>query len=88
MNDKTKSNDEVEQADTKAPLVERLVMWLRPSQFVAGCICTACAISLIQDWYGLEGYIAHLQKYWTDGAYTVPMAIVIWLLTIVLMRDK
>ena len=66
----------------------KIINFLRPSQFVSGCISTICAISLIQDWYGLEGYIAHLRDYWVDSAYTVPVAVIIWLWCAVTMRGR
>lgn len=61
---------------------------MKIDRFTAGLISMACAISLIQDFYGLEGYISHLREHWTSGWYTVPLALIVWGATMYKMERK
>lgn len=44
--------------------------------FWEGMMAYAFATSLIQDMYGLEGWLAHIKTGWIDAKYSVPIAIV------------
>jgi len=39
--------------------------------FRAGIVAALSAHMAIQDWYGLEGYIQHLQTWWVDVPWWV-----------------
>lgn len=67
---------EQKESTRRVSAVERFVNLARPRPYVAGAIACACAISLIQDFYGLEGYVEHLRAHWISGWYTVPIAVV------------
>lgn len=35
-------------------------------QFATGVATTLGVVMMIQDWYGLEGYIQHVRDHWID----------------------
>jgi hypothetical protein len=44
--------------------------------FWEGVMTCACVSSLIQDFYGLEGWIAYVKAGWIDAKYSVPIAVI------------
>jgi hypothetical protein len=44
--------------------------------FYAGMVVTAAVELLVQDYYGLEGWIVHLRGMWWPASITTPIAIV------------
>jgi hypothetical protein len=49
----------------------------------------ACVSSLVQDMFGLDGWVAHVKASWIDAKVTVPLAIVGLLLVVVnIVMDK
>lgn len=44
--------------------------------FWEGMMTYICATSLIQDFYGLEGWIEHIKAGWIDAKYSVPIAVI------------
>jgi hypothetical protein len=46
--------------------------------FWCGVTVSVAVTSLRQDWYGLEGYVEHLQSSWVSGWWTVPFALTLF----------
>ena len=42
--------------------------------WLAGTLSTLGGIKLLQDWYGLEGWVAQLQENWRPAWITVPLS--------------
>ena len=57
-------------------------------RFSAGGLVASCCLSIIQDLYGKEAYIEHIKNHWVSGLYTLPLAIIIAIITILNMEDK
>lgn len=57
--------------------------------YICGALFHAAITSLMQDWYGKEYYIEHLNKNWVSPWISVPIAIFYILYsTYVLFNDK
>ncbi len=46
------------------------------NQFLNGCLAVIACRSLIQDFYGMEQWLAIERAGWVSGWYTVPVALV------------
>ena len=55
---------------------------MKIDRFTSGVVCMACSMSLIQDFYGLDGYVERLRNNWIDGIYTIPIAIIVGIITL------
>lgn len=54
----------------------------------AGIIIAFSTVSLIQDYFGLDGYVEYLQENWISSWYTIPIAIVLICVAICLMEER
>ncbi len=50
--------------------------------FWSGLFLSTAIRSLLQDSVGLEGYIEHLRNHWVDASITVPLALVLLVVTV------
>lgn len=53
--------------------------------FWSGVLLITALRSLYQDWHGLEDYIESIQQYWVSALFTVPLALVIFAISIALL---
>lgn len=44
-------------------------------KFLAGYLCHAAMVSLLQDYWGMEGTIRHMVNGWVSAWITVPVAV-------------
>lgn len=57
-------------------MFERFKQLMMLGPYAAGCVSGLSFHSLIQDYYGREGYIQHLRESWITESISVPIAIV------------
>lgn len=56
--------------------------------FWNGIMTYACVSSLIQDMFGLDGWVAHIRASWIDAKFTVPLAIIGLLLVLINIANE
>ena len=44
--------------------------------YLLGAMMSSAAVSLRQDYYGMEGYILQVREHWVTAAITGPVAVV------------
>lgn len=70
-----KDDDDDDAAATTAAKPPWLVRLVSLHPFSAGVFTYVAVMSLIQDWFGLEAWIAFVSEHWAPASRTVPMAL-------------
>lgn len=57
------------------------------SKFYSGCLATVAYLSLSQDYYGKEEYIRRVSMGWVDGSITIPLALILLVVSLILYHN-